>query len=84
MLQIKDMDALKEKMEFYLKEYNSLCKKPMSMVMFWFAIEHISRVVRILEQDNGNVLLIGIGGSGRQSIVKLAAHIADYSVFQVC
>ncbi|XP_072152186.1 dynein axonemal heavy chain 3 isoform X4 [Bemisia tabaci] len=81
--EIKDMDALKEKMEFYLKEYNSLCKKPMSMVMFWFAIEHISRVVRILEQDNGNVLLIGIGGSGRQSIVKLAAHIADYSVFQI-
>ncbi|XP_025198734.1 LOW QUALITY PROTEIN: dynein heavy chain 3, axonemal-like [Melanaphis sacchari] len=72
-----------QQMEYYLNEYNTMSKSPLSMVMFKFAIEHVSRVSRVLQQDNGHVLLVGIGGSGRQSATKLATFIADYKIFQI-
>ncbi|XP_022171452.1 dynein heavy chain 3, axonemal-like isoform X1 [Myzus persicae] len=72
-----------QRMDYYLNEYNTMSKNPLSMVMFKFAIEHVSRVSRVLQQDNGHLLLVGIGGSGRQSATKLATFIAGYKILQI-
>ncbi|XP_015509159.2 dynein axonemal heavy chain 3 isoform X1 [Neodiprion lecontei] len=81
--EVVNEEDLQEKMEYYLTEYNIMAKTPMSLVLFRYAIEHISRISRILLQDNGHALLVGIGGSGRSSCARLATSMCEYLLYQV-
>ncbi|XP_013412698.1 dynein heavy chain 2, axonemal [Lingula anatina] len=81
---IADIGSLKHHMTEMLEEYNnSPGVVPMDLVLFRDAIEHVSKIVRVIRQPLGNMLLIGIGGSGRQSMSRLAASICEYKTFQI-
>jgi dynein heavy chain len=81
--EILDLSKLQAAVEEQLATYNLMTDKPMDLVLFSFAVEHLLIIVRILKQPSGNALLVGVGGSGRQSLTKLATKISDYEPFQI-
>jgi len=80
---IMDVDQLLPQIEGYLSEYNAESKTPMNLKMFMDAIQHVSRIARVIRQPMGNALLLGVGGSGRKSLSKLSAYIGDFRLFAV-
>ena len=59
-----------------LNNYNMVSDKPMDLVLFNYALEHLLIILRIIRQPKGNALLVGMGGSGRKSFSYLGAFIA--------
>jgi dynein heavy chain len=81
-LPVKGWDQLKKQLEEQLAEHNET-NAVMNLVLFTDAMEHVSRIARIVEQPRGNALLVGVGGSGKQSLARLAAFICQYEVYQI-
>ncbi|KAB1255183.1 Dynein heavy chain 10; axonemal [Camelus dromedarius] len=79
---IQDYEAAKALFQEILEEYNESNTK-MNLVLFDDALEHLTRVHRIIRMDRGHALLVGVGGSGKQSLARLAAFTAGYEVFEI-
>lgn len=78
-----DLANLQSVVESHLDQYNLMSTKKMDLVCFLYMLEHLSRVARIIKTPGGNALLVGVGGSGRQSCARLACFLADFTVYQI-
>ena len=81
---IPSFDSLREKLSDYMRQLNETLRgSKMDLVLFEDAMKHIVRISRIIRTTTGCALLVGVGGSGKQSLTKLAAFIAKSRVFQI-
>jgi dynein heavy chain len=79
-----DMDSIRDKtikkLELHNEKFQS---KKMELVIFDDALSHLLRITRVINAPSGNMLLVGVGGSGKKSLTKLAAFICKHDFFQI-
>ncbi|XP_053147968.1 dynein axonemal heavy chain 6 isoform X2 [Hemicordylus capensis] len=81
--ELTDIQKIMGVLQDYLDDYNITTAKEVKLVFFQDAIEHVSRIARMIRQERGNALLVGVGGTGKQSLTRLASHICGYKCFQI-
>ena len=76
------MGEFQEIVQTSIDEYNQVNKAQLSLVIFRYVLEHLSKICRVLKSPGGNALLVGVGGSGRQSLTRLGGYMAGMTTFQ--
>nr|XP_050853938.1 dynein axonemal heavy chain 12-like isoform X4 [Vespula vulgaris] len=80
--EITSITEYKEIALAYLQEYNNTHRKKIDIVMFRYALEHLARICRVLSISNSSLLMVGVSGSGRQSLTRLASSMVGHGLFQ--
>ena len=75
---------IRERACMFLDRYNEeYPSKKMELVLFEDALKHMIRISRLIEMPRGSGLLVGVGGSGKQSLTRLASYISRAMCFQI-
>jgi len=78
-----DASIRRRVLKFLDKHNEDFPSKKMELVLFNDALKHLLRINRLLEMPRGSALLVGVGGSGKQSLTKLASYISRATCFQI-
>eukprot|EP00698_Gefionella_okellyi_P021811 TRINITY_DN713_c0_g5_i1.p1 TRINITY_DN713_c0_g5~~TRINITY_DN713_c0_g5_i1.p1 ORF type:complete len:2528 (-),score=851.46 TRINITY_DN713_c0_g5_i1:18-6647(-) len=82
--EVQGHEKLLKSLQTKLEEYNwEPSHVQMNLVLFKDAMEHVCRIHRILRTPRGNALLIGVGGSGRASLARLASFMAGHKTITI-
>lgn len=77
-----DYDAIYFLLQEIIEEYNERRGK-IQLVLFEDALEHLTRIHRGIRLHKGHMLIIGVGGSGKQSLTRLASFAAGCEMFEI-
>lgn len=80
---VRDLPKLTSVLNDVLDNYNATFPTQMNLVFFQDALGHTARIARILRQPRGNAMLIGVGGSGKQSLTKMASFVCGMACLSI-
>lgn len=69
--------AMSTRLAEALRDYNDT-NAVMDLVLFEDAMKHACKVSRIISSNGGHALLVGVGGSGKQSLSRLSSAICQF------
>ena len=74
---------MKHVIHTYIDEINEFSKQKIDIVLFEDAIILLAKINRIISLPFGHSILVGLGGSGRHTMTRLASYMQDYNTFEV-
>lgn len=77
-----NLDILKNQAFEAIEEYNQSHQSKLDVVLFNYALDHLNKICRVLSMPGGSCVLVGMSGSGRESLTKIAAQICKQVLFQ--
>jgi dynein heavy chain len=80
--QIVEQEKLQHTLDAALEDYNET-NVQMDLVLFNDAMRHICKITRVINNPAGHALLVGVGGSGKQSLSRLASHICGFTTMMI-
>jgi dynein heavy chain len=81
---VPSVDDIRKLVNAKLDIYNeTFPAKKMNLVIFDDALFHLLKICRIINTSSGNAMLVGVGGSGKQSLTKLSSFICQQVFFQI-
>ena len=80
---VDSLVSCRERVKMFCGRFNDLYKlNAVDMVLFDDALMHFMRICRIMRTPRGSALLVGVGGSGKQTLTRLGAYVAGCTFFQ--
>lgn len=80
--EIVNIDAFVNNAMTGVNLYNDSHLNKMDLVLFPYALQHLSKLCRLLSMPSGNALMVAAGGYGRKSLTKLVASYLQYVLVQ--
>ena len=79
---LQDYAAIKAVFDEIILEFQEQYGRQ-DIILFDDALEHLTRIYRVLRLDRGHLLLIGAGGSGKQLLARVAIFAARCQIFEI-
>ncbi len=81
---IKNLDDIRRRTTEYMDALNQEKKlKHADLVLFDDCLKYLIKLIRIIQTPQGSAMLVGVGGSGKQSITRLAAYCSQHKIVQI-
>merc|ERR1712066_710145 len=78
------MEILQDRVQMRLDEHDDRSRNAkLKLVLFPQAVKDVAKITRVIASEQGHALLLGVGGSGKRSLSRLASYIVGNEFFRI-